>query len=113
MPSPQQTDRAIQRNGEPVVLQRKVAGSPPTTWTLAALVRGYSAQEIANDIQVGDREVIISALSVTRKAIPEGPRHLDDVLRDGRTGKVQSVELVKGVGGVPDRYILRVRGFPA
>jgi hypothetical protein len=101
----------INRYGETLTLERRRKGEQPTRWVIRAKVTGYAPEELVNDITSGDRKVIVSALEATRKGVADELVTLNTILRNGQPGIIRSVDMIK-IGDVPERYVLRVRGFP-
>lgn len=104
MPTPTSVARQIIRRGQPLTLRR--VGQPDLL--VSGQVRGYSAIELAGNIQQGDREVRISNQEIDA-GWPSFPIRTDKVIINGLQTTVQSVE-TRFIRGVPALHILQVRG---
>lgn len=97
--------RLIHRAGTHLVLSRPA--DPPVVVNIIGKVRSYTAQELADGIDQGDRRLTISPLDLG--SWPAPPKKGDRILLGSKTATVESVEL-RYLGDELVRYDLQIRG---
>lgn len=105
---------AIAKYGRTMTLRRIAVNSAtgaqtPTDVTLKGSPRGYKAVEIQGTIFQGDTQIRISDADIAAAAWPGPPRKDDQILLDGRTTTIISVES-RYFGSVVLVHVCQVRG---
>jgi len=108
MPNVERIAARIEREGQLISVGGET-GEGPITAYVQAVVRGYRAEELVNDIDQGDREVTIAPIALLAAGFPRAPERLDKVGIDGGEATVQSCETRK-LRGAPAMHIVQVRG---
>jgi hypothetical protein len=118
-------DRSLARDGEDIVLRRVYGTAPAQTSkdvSVRALVRAFSAEEIASGIAQTDSKVILSPTEITTAGWPQGeapsatvsipslPRANDKCVIAGRVRNVLAPVRPFFIGSSLVRIELRVAG---
>jgi hypothetical protein len=107
--------RLISQNGETVTLRRYSGSGDSRTATdytpIAARVVGYQPSELVDDVQQGDRKVILLAEDVTALSFPAPVLITDKIVVRSKEMAIQAIDdSSRRVGETLIAYEIRVRG---